>query len=38
MAWLKQYVYAALRTNRAGLRFVVRVDIATPSTVHAVEP
>lgn len=36
--WLKQYVYAALRTNHAGLSFVVLGDIVTPSMVRAVEP
>src|SRR5262245_50251394 len=33
--WLKQNVYAALRTDRACLRFVVRVFIAIPSMVCA---
>jgi len=35
VAWLKQTVYAALRTVLAGLGFVVRGDIATPSMVRA---
>jgi hypothetical protein len=34
-AWLKQYVYAALRTNHAGLSFVVPGYIATPTMVRA---
>ena len=34
-AWLKQHVYAALRTDHADLGFVVRGDIATPSMVRA---
>jgi len=33
--WLKQNVYAALRTDRACLSFVVRGFIATPSMVCA---
>jgi hypothetical protein len=33
--WLRQNVYAGLRTDRACLSFVVRGYIATPSMVRA---